>query len=517
MARLEVENIARPGIIVDVPDQLLPNGAWTDSRNIRYRDGGAEKCKGYEQAMGNLSLTARWAAPLTDGSSYFWVYASNSVLYATDGSSHANVSHPSLSYVATDDLGWNGGAFHGRIIANDGVTVPQVWSPGLGNRFASLSHWPSISAKVIRPFKDFIFALRITEGGSFQPRTLRWSDKAAQNAMPSSWDFQDPTNQAGITELAQTGDLLVDCAPLRDSLVIYKENHTWLADYIGGSDVFAFRQIFTQAGLLAEDCYGILGTSHVVLTDNDLVIHDGNSIKSIADRRIRRWLFSRINPSTYKRSFISVDHRNREVFICFPESSFNWPNMALVWNWAEDTFHVFDLGREITYATHGIIPSGSVSTTFDNDTGTFDDDVGTYDESTYSQFLTRMLLLDAHATKAYQNDTGETYNGVEMGVYAQRTGTHINPAGRGVQSIKAIYPKVSGLNGDALHFHIGTRESSSAATFWTGPYYYVIGQDHKIDVRPVPGRIVDIHVEHHGPYPFRFFGYSVEYYPDGNR
>src|SRR5687767_14354947 len=148
--RLEVENLAQPGIVVDVPDELLPNGAWTDSRNVRYRDGAAEKCKGYEQALGELSLTAKWASPITAGSNYFWVYASNSVLYATDGSTHANVSHASLSYVATDDLGWNGGAFHGHILANDGVTVPQVWSPGLGNRFASLSHWPNISAKVIR-------------------------------------------------------------------------------------------------------------------------------------------------------------------------------------------------------------------------------------------------------------------------------------------------------------------------------------------------------------------------------
>lgn len=517
MPRLTVENLAQPGMVVDVPDEILPKGAWTDSRNVRYRDGAAEKCKGYEQALGNLSLTARWAAPLTDGSNYFWVYASNAVLYATDGTTHTNVSHASLSYVATDDLGWNGGAFHGHIVANDGVTIPQVWAPGLGNRFASLSAWPNISAKVIRPFKDFLFALRITDGGSYLPRTLRWSDKAQQNAMPSSWDFTDPTNQAGITELAQTGDLLVDCAPIRDSLVIYKENNTWLADYIGMPDVFAFRQIFTQAGLLAEDCYGILPTAHVVLTDNDLILHDGNTAKSIADKRMRRWLFSRINPTSYKRSFISVDYRNREVYVCFPDSSANWPNMALVWNWAEDTFHVYELGREITFATAGIVPSSNVSTTFDLDEGTFDEDAGTFDDLTYSQFLTRMVLLDAHAQRAYQNDTGETYNGVTMGAWARRTGTAINFNVDSMQRINTIYPKVTGVAGDVLHFHVGTRETASAPTFWSGPYLYIIGQDYKIDLRPVPGRIVDLHIEHHNPYPFRFYGYTVDSDLDGMR
>jgi hypothetical protein len=517
MPILDVQNLAKAGLAVDVPDLLLPSGAWTDSRNIRYRDGAAEKCKGYEQAMGNLSLTARWAAPITDGSSYFWVYASNSVLYATDGNTHANVSHASLSYVATDDLGWTGGAFHGRIIANDGITVPQVWSPGLGNRFASLSHWPAISAQVVRPFKDFIFALRITDGGSFLPRTIRWSDKAPNNAMPTSWDYQDPTNQAGITELAQTGDLLVDCAPLRDSLIIYKESHTWVADYIGMPDVFSFRQIFTQAGLLAEDCIAQLGTAHVVLTDNDLVWHDGNSMRSIADKRMRRWLFSRISPTHYKRTFLMTDYRNREVYICFPESGREWANMALAWNWAEDTFHIYDLGREITYGTHGTIPTGSVSTTFDSETGPFDLDSGTFDESTYSQFLTRLLLLDARGKRAYQNDTGETYAGVPMGAWAQRTGTSISHPTSGMNRIYRIYPNVTGTHGDVLHFHIGTRETSSATTNWTGPYYYTIGVDHKIDMRPVPGRIVDIHVEYHTSLSFRFFGYRVEFEPDGRR
>jgi hypothetical protein len=515
--KLDVENLARPGLVNDIPDRLLPDSAWTDSRNVRYRDGAAEKCKGYERAMGSLSVTARWAAGITDGSNQFWVYASNSVLYATDGSTHTNVSQPSVSYQAIDDLGWNGGAFHGRIVANDGITPPQVWSPGLGNTFTSLSAWPNISAKVIRPFKDFLFALRITDGGSFLPRTLRWSDKAQQNAMPTSWDFTDPTNQAGITELAQTGDLLVDCAPLRDSLIIYKENHTWLADYIGMPDVFSFRQIFTQAGLLAEDCFAILGTSHVALTDNDLVVHDGNSMRSIADKRMRRWLFNRINPQRYKRTFMMTDYRNREVYVCFPESGMDWPNMALAWNWAEDTFHIYELGREISFGIHGTIPAPNVSTTFDDEVGTFDDDSATFDEATYSQFLTRVLLLDARQQLAYQNDTGETYDIKPMGAYAQRFGTRLSQNNDQLMRLYRIYPKATGVPGDALHFHIGTRESESSQTFWDGPYYYVIGEDHKIDVRPIPGRIVDLHVEHHGPYPFRLSGYTLEFEPDGTR
>jgi hypothetical protein len=350
--RFTVDNLAQPGMVQDVPDQLLPNGAWTESRNVRYRDGAAEKCRGYQQALGELSLTAIWAQTVTDGTNHFVVYGSNSVLYATDGTTHANVSHVSLSYVATDDLGWTGGAFHGFVLANDGLTIPQVWQPSLANDFASLTAWPSISCKVLRPFKDFIFALRITDGGNYLPRTLRWSDKAQQGSLPSSWDFQDPTNQAGITELAQTGDVLVDCAPLRDSLIIYKENHTWIADYIGGADIFGFRQVFSQAGMLTENCAATIGSSQLVLTDQDLIVHDGNSARSIADKRMRRWLFNRISSTRFRRSFVSTDYRNREAYICFPEEGATWASMALVWNWAEDTLHPFELGNPMTFATN---------------------------------------------------------------------------------------------------------------------------------------------------------------------
>jgi hypothetical protein len=44
--------LAQPGIVPDTPDLNLVEGAWTDSRNVRYRDGAVEKVRGYTQALG---------------------------------------------------------------------------------------------------------------------------------------------------------------------------------------------------------------------------------------------------------------------------------------------------------------------------------------------------------------------------------------------------------------------------------------------------------------------------------
>lgn len=506
-------DLTKSSFAPDPPDMALPDGSWTDSRNVCYRDGAVEKVRGYVEALGDLSATAIFAAPITDGTNYFWTYGSNTVMYATDGSTHAEITG-SASLNATDDLGFTGGPFHGFMLVNDGSGIPQSWTASLANDLVSLTAWPAISCKVMRPFKDFIFALRITDTGDYNPRLMRWSDKAGQGALPLSWDFSDPTNQAGINELGQTSDQLVDALPLRDSLIIYKEFHTWVADYIGGGDIFSFRQVFSQLGMLTENCASAFGSSHVVLTDNDLVLHNGNDARSLADKRTRRWLFNRINSNRFKRSFVVTDHRNREIKVCFPESGQDWPTLALVWNWSEDTFHVEELGGPKTYAATGIIPGTAVS--FDTDSGTFDAATGTFDEETYNPFLTRILWLDAQANKAYQNDSGEDFNGTPMACYAERSNIAITKDLQMLKRVKRIYPKVIGTTGDVLRFYVGTRGAQNAATTWRGPYNYTVGTDYKIDLR-VTARMLDLRVEYSGTNTFRFYGFDLEHERDGYR
>lgn len=514
MKRATVDGLASPGFVPDAPDLLLPAGGWTNGRNVRYRDSSAEKCRGYSQALGDLSATATWAQPITDGSSYLWVYGSGTVLYGTDGTTHANISHVSLSYNASDDLGWTGGPFHGFVIANDGTNLPQSWTPGLGNQFISLTAWPSITCKVIRPFKDFLFALRNTTSGSYNPRELRWSDRAGQGALPLSWDFTDPTNQAGIVELGQSEDLLIDALALRDSLIIYKESHTWAADFVGGLDVFGFRELFSEVGMLTENCALAFRSNHLVLTADDIVVHDGNSAQSIADKRTRKWLFNRINTDRFKRCFVVPDYRNRDAYICFPEAGNDWPNLALVWNWAEDSFHVYDLGGKKTFAVPGITPGASI--TFDGDTSTFDAATGVFDEETFSPFQKHVMLLDAGAKKAYQNDTGETYDGTAMTVFSERTGIGITEDLGSIKRLWRIWPRLEGTIGDTLQFWVGTREALQQPTTWSGPYSFTIGTDNWIDTR-LDARIFDLKVEYIGTQTFRLYGMNLDYENTGSR
>lgn len=513
----DVQDLGRFGLLPDQPSTELANGAWTDSRNVRYRDGAAEKIKGYASVFGGLSATAISSFTTNDGSNVFWVYGSNTVLYGTDGTNHANISHLSISYAASDDLGWTGAAFHGFVCLTDGSAIPQSWTPALGNDFTSLTAWPTatLTTKVLRAHGDFLFALRNTTSGSYNPRELRWSDKAGQGSLPQSWDYTDPTNQAGITELGQTGDLLVDALSLRNSLMIYKEFHTWKADYSGGLDVFSFQQVFSQAGMLTENCAIDFSDTHLVLTDSDVIVHDGNSAKSILSKRLRRNFMSRINVNRFRRCFVAADLRNKEILVCIPENGYNWPNLALVWNWDADTLYYRDLGGTKTYGTHGTIPSGTTQT-FDADAGAFDAATDSFDVDSYNPSSLKLVWLDAAAPKAYQDDTGETFDGTAMQVYGERASIPFSIDLEQVFRVLAVIPFITGTAGDTFDIYIGTRQAIDDPVNYSGPYTFTLGTDTKVHCR-LSGRLIDIRFSYTGAQSFRLSKFRIETYAEGLR
>lgn len=510
------------GFSADLPPEKLPAGAWTDSRNVIFRDGAAEKMKGYAPALGSLSFTSTYLATISDGVSQFWAYARNgastSAVYATDGSTHANISSASYTLTAEDNLGWNGGAFHGYLIFNESTRDPQYWSPSLSNKIQPLTNWPAnTQAKVIRTFKDFLFALRVTDTGTYNPRLLRWSDLAAPASLPGSWDFTDPTNRAGRKEFGETSDNLVDCLALRDSIIVYKEQNTWIGSYVDLPDVFDFRTLFSESGLISEDCVRAFKSRHFAVTTDDIILHDGNSAESLVSRRMRRWLFNKINTSRYRRSFLMQDNREREMLFCFPEAGYDWPNLALVWNWDENTFGVRELGSGITFGTQGVIPG--TNTSFNSDSGTFDSDSSTFDEETYSPFQVKPLITNAGSQQAFQIGTGEFNQSATLTCYVTRSYIPIDTSPEHLKRVLSLRPRVHGTVGDVVSVYIGLRSAIDDPVTFQGPYEFSIGETHKIDLldKHLVGRWLDLKVQYEGTNTFRLYGIEIEAKRDGKQ
>jgi hypothetical protein len=388
----------------------------------------------------------------------------------------------------------------------------------LANKVAGLSNWPaSTTCKVIRPFGDFLVALRMTVSSTYNGRVVRWSDKAAQAALPGSWDYTDPTNQAGITELGQTSDLIVDCLPLRDSNIIYKQFHTWLMQYSGGDDVFSFREIFNHVGMLSEDCAVAFGPKHLVLTDSDLVLHDGSSVESVVDNVTRKWLFNRIDTTYYKRTFVALSRREREVWVCFPESGNAYPQTALVWSWAENKFHVRDLGRATSFAIEGPALTGgrsylSASFSYDSSTAL---PYASYDSGLA---VPQLILWPQAKSVALLTESGEKLNGTDMVSYAERSNMALTKDVSRIKRVNRVFPKLSGTAGEVVNIYVGGRATPDAAVSYQGPFTFTIGSayDYQIDCR-VSGRYISLKVYHNGSGTFSLSGFDVEFENDGPR
>jgi hypothetical protein len=508
------------GVAADQPPVVMPDGVLTDARNFRFRDSGAELVTGYSSVFGSLSVTAMYVTSITDGTVRYWVYASETVAYATDGTSHVNIKL-SATVSAEYDVGYTGGPFNGYVILNDGgQNVPVSWLPNaaLTNRLVSLTAWPSdLRTDVMRFHRGFIFAGRNANvsANTYNPRELRWSDQAQPGALPLSWDYTVPTNQAGITELGETSDSIVDMVTLRDSFLIYKESNTWAADYVQTRDVFSFRPLFRQLGLLAENCAIDFNESHFVVTDTDIVLHDGNNVRSLADGRMRRWFFNRLDNKRYRTTFVVTDHENREILICFPEAGSDWPNLAMVWNWSADSWTVRDLGSVMRAGADGIVPS-STSVTFDTWSGTGATTTGRIDEVD-APAARKLVLVSGSSPAAFVMDSGYALNGATMTAYIERRGISLSGGDvLRVKRIKRIYPLLLGETSQMVSVYIGARMALDEPVVMSGPYSFVVGSDHKIDVR-VSGRFLDLRMEYAAAYSLRCIGIDVDYDADGLR
>lgn len=501
------------GFLPDPANLQLEDGAFNDVRNFRFRDAGIEKFKGQTSVFGSLSVTPMWAMAIGDGNAEYWLYGNESVVYATDGTTHSNIS--SASYNADPNIGYTGGPFHGFAVINDGILAPQTWVQGLSNKLQPLVNWPaSTTCKVIRPFADFLVALRMTESGTYNPRALRWSDIAGVSSLPGSWDYTDPTNSSGRTELGDSDDYLVDCLPLRDSNVVYKQFETYLMQRIGGLDVFEFRKIFSETGLLSENCVRAFGAMHFALTDSDVVIHDGTQMQSVADKRTRRWLFGNINQSRYQRCFVGQNYREREMWCCFPESGHDWPNLALVWDWANNKFTVRELGADMSVAAHGIIVGSE--NTFAGLPGSFDSLVGSFDDLAFTPFQRRMVLFTGTTVAAFQTEQGETLGGATMTCYATRDNMGLTKDVGMIKRVKRVLPKVIGTSGDVLSIRVGSRSSPDGSVAYSAPFAFILGTDYKIDCR-VSGRWIALDIRYAGTNTIRVAGFDIEFEDDGYR
>lgn len=509
MTMVRVDNCGL-GINTDLTAEELTDGVWSSAQNMRFNNAYAERYRGTAQVFATPSVAPYFIAPFATSATRFWIHAGLSAVYADDGVTRTDIT--GTAPTGAIDNRWTGGTLGGVFVLNNGVDQPMYWGGDTATNLATLTGWTStVRCQVMRPFKNFLIALDITKGTTRYPHMVKWSDIAVPGAIPASWDETNPALDAGETDLAETPDLMVDCLPLGDVNIIYKERSMYAMTYIGAPYIWRFQRIPGESGMLARGCAVNTPLGHVVLSAGDVVLNTGTGIQSIANGAVRTFIFRNINATYYKRAFVTANPQRNEVWICFPYGDVAVCNMAAVWNWVDKTWGVRTL-TNATYGAFGQFSNMGTNTAWDSDTDSWQTDASEWNENEYSPAEARLMLC--HSTPLITlADTGTTDLGSVIESSLERTGMTLGDP-YSVKTIRAIRPRIDGTSGSIVNIQVGAAMVADAAPVWQTAQPFVIGESIKVDSFAT-GRFLSVRFTNTDYASWRMKSYDIDYVTAG--
>ena len=523
---IDINDLASIGAIADTEPFQLPPEAWTTALNTRCLDGDISSLLGWEQIFGTPGAAPHMAVPVSTNSANFWLYASLTKIFGYDGTTHTEVTRSSGgAYTAGATENWNYTVLGGIPILNSGSDVPQYWPTiALATPMANLTNWPStLRAKVVRSFGPFLIAGNITDSSVQYPHLIQWSHPADPGAVPASWDYTDPTNDAGRKDLSDTNaGVLLDMQPLASAMYLYKENSVWRMTYVGGRFIWDFGQSawLPSTGLLAARCVAITGDGqrHVLATQDDIIWHNGNTVKSVLSGRQRRRLFNEIDTENFHTSFMFDNPIYREMWFCYPSSGMSYPDKALILNYSNPENFVITEVDGITFrnAVSGSIESPNEELWSDG-TDTWEEDTGAW-----SELLRRRVVLSSPSdTKLYNLDKTSTRDGAAFTVTLQREGLALLGKKRNgdwivdhqrVKMACRLWPK---LTGGPIRIRLGAQQLVDGPIAWGEYVVFDPLTSITADVPPISGRAVAIEFSTVNAVSWKLSGYKYDVVPLG--
>lgn len=372
---------------------------------------------------------------------------------------------------AIDDR-WTGGALGGILVMNNGVDEPVYWAGGT-DKLRTLPGWDSTErAQVITVFKQYIIALGITKNGTLNPNLFKWSVSAVPGAIPTSWNEADLTQDAGEVDIAETPDLLVDAKQRGDTLVVYKQRSAYVVRLIGQPFIFQVQRLPGDDGAMFRGDIADTPSGHVVLTSGDVVLNNGQGLKSIADGRVRKYLFNNMDTTNYKRAFVTTNPQDNEVLICYPEVGNEYCTKALVWNWKNDTWGMRDLHNAV-YGAVGQIDEGLGANTWAQDFDTWAIDGTTWAEDEYAPNEARLFIAEAARIVAF--DVSGSDDGVNpLNGYIERTGMWLEDAQIN-KLMRGAYPRIDAPSMANVTIKIGAAMVADSLPSWSPDVSFVVG------------------------------------------
>jgi hypothetical protein len=518
---INLENLGTAGVIKDIPPWYLPPEAWSDAGDMRFYNAQALRMAGHTQVFGTPSIAPGFLMNVPAPNSSFWIYGDLADMYVYDAGVHTKITKNAFTYNAIAYAEWNACLLAGIPILTNPHDVPQYWSPqSVGQKLQDLTAWPStLRARVVRNIGPYLVALNLVDTGIALPQTITWSNEADPGAVPTSWDYTDPTVSAGRTHLTDTkGGQLLDAGLLGSIMVLYKENATHSLRFIGGTNVFAPDLLF-GFGILATRCWCQFdgGNRHFVVTPDDIIIHSGtvSSVERPFESRYKSAFFADLDVDHFSNTFCFENPAFKEVWLCYPQSGQTYPNKAIVWNYQNGSGNNVTI-RDFngTCADVGAY-TDSAGRTWDSIVGTWDEQVAVWAASQRR----RTIFGDPNGTKIYSADTGYAFGSDTVTAFIERVGLAIlgkDQNGKPKVDYEnrklctRIWPKIRGTA--SVSVRVGAQDSLDldAPVTWCNPVIYDKSLGFCDVDPPVNGRALAVRMESTSDAPWQVEGYGLE-------
>ena len=497
MSRLLSETIAPYGVVRDIPPQRADPAFWTFAQNLDFNENKTERQRGYiNRPLAPLFSPERLHYRRFEGTDQF-LYAGNDGIGVMTGTQNdiTPTGYPTVLSLTPGEHNWT--SLNGIPVWNHPGFTPHYHIGDTSVRMLQLPNWPATWAcQVVRSFKFYLLAINVTEAGVEYENQIRWSSSADVGSVPAEWT-PSATNDAGDMFFAATPGAVIDAVPLRDNLVVYKDNSTYLMQFIGQPFIFRQRIVFATQGLLAANCATEWRGRHFVAIEGDIMVHDGNSGQSVADKFVRRDIFDNISPNYADRSFVMHDPAALSMNFYFPSrSSDGWCDKRAIWNYRDNVWSVQDTTPDVvSHATIGNYAFAGLGEDWQTDLGTWDSDSTEWDDTTQTGVQDKTLVGLPVTTELAQPIRGFGRNGQavasQMAWATKDLGALYADSPNRLAYVDRIWiDAISGGNA-TLFVKVGWQENESSPVRFGRERSFVIGKDKCLGIQE-KGRYVTI-------------------------
>ncbi len=469
----------------DLDAELLGNQFLNEVNNALVRNGAIGRAFPFEPVFGATLGLPRYLQPNQDQGASYWNYAADTLVGVTDGVTHKDITPLGYNDHAAFDQPFTGGIVNQRPVLNSLLDGPWWWDQDFSTPtiMQPLPGWPvGDVAQAMRPFREFLIAMNITTGGVSIPDLIRWSDAAPPGEVPQDWTASQ-TSQAGEVSISFNPGALVDGAQLLDRFYLYKTHSTYVMQLVGGVFVFNQRPAFGTSGILARGCVAEWRGQHIVLTDGDLVAHDGLNMKSLADDRLRREIFDNMDGEHFDNSFLVFSGSLNAVAICRPLVGETYPSEAILLMLDDLTFgHQGMISLGTPHLVDGLINTDStVERNWDDKTTQWNTDNTRWGEAAFSRIENRFVMADYNGLALDVLGIGTGQEGQPVNTVIERTGLTLDqPQVR--KFVRRVWPRFYGGIDNVIFVSIGAADQPGADPVYGPEQQFIIGTDRSLPV-----------------------------------